>query len=80
MKLPRDISGNKLAKLLKKYNYDITRQTGSHVRLTTNLKGEHHITIPNHDSIKIGTINNILNDVSQHLEISKQDLIRELFG
>lgn len=80
MKLPRDISGNKLAKLLKKYNYDITRQTGSHVRLTTNLKGEHHITIPNHDSIKIGTINSILNDVSQHLKMSKQDLIQELFG
>ena len=80
MKIPRDISGNKLAKLLKKYNYDITRQTGSHIRLTTTLKGEHHITIPSHDSLKIGTINNIFNDVSQHLEIDKQDLIEELFG
>ncbi len=45
MKLPRDLSGENLAKLLKKYGYEITRQTGSHIRLTTNLKGEHHITL-----------------------------------
>ncbi len=32
-KIPRDISGLKLAKLLEKYNYRITRQTGSHIRL-----------------------------------------------
>ncbi len=40
------ISGSELAKLLKKYGYEITRQTGSHIRLTTSVKGEHHITIP----------------------------------
>ena len=37
MKLPREISGEELAKLLKKYDYAITRQTGSHIRLTTIL-------------------------------------------
>jgi predicted RNA binding protein YcfA (HicA-like mRNA interferase family) len=46
MKLPREISGEELAKLLKKYGYETTRQTGSHMRLTTTLQGEHHITIP----------------------------------
>jgi len=35
MKLPRDISGEELAKLLRKYGYKVTRQTGSHMRLTT---------------------------------------------
>jgi len=45
MKLPREISGTEIAKLLKKYGYEVTRQTGSHLRLTTVLKGEHHITI-----------------------------------
>lgn len=42
MKLPRDIGGEELAKLLSRYGYEITRQTGNHFRLTTTLKGEHH--------------------------------------
>ncbi len=46
MKLPRDLSGEELAKLLKKYGYEVTRQTGSHMRLTTHVNGVHHITNP----------------------------------
>jgi len=42
MKIPRDMSGEKLAKLLSKYGYHITRQTGSHMRLTTEKNGGHH--------------------------------------
>jgi len=34
MKIPRDISGEELARLLKKYGYEVTRQKGSHIRLT----------------------------------------------
>ncbi len=48
MRLPRDVSGEDLASHLRKYDYEITRQTGSHLRLTTYRKGEHHITIPFH--------------------------------
>ncbi len=44
MKLPRDISGTELAKALGRYGYTVTRQTGSHLRLTTQTDGEHHIT------------------------------------
>ena len=80
MKIPRDLSADELIKLLKKkYNYEITRQTGSHIRLTTNQKGEHHITIPRHNFLKIGTLNNILSDIAVRLEKEKQDLIKELF-
>jgi predicted RNA binding protein YcfA (HicA-like mRNA interferase family) len=79
MKLPREISGVELAKLLKKYGYEVTRQVGSHIRLTTTLKGEHHITIPAHKSLKIGTLSGILNDVAAHYKIDKSDLIKELF-
>jgi predicted RNA binding protein YcfA (HicA-like mRNA interferase family) len=50
MKLPREISGEELARRLEKYGYQITRQTGSHMPLTTTLQGEHHITI-HHTSI-----------------------------
>jgi predicted RNA binding protein YcfA (HicA-like mRNA interferase family) len=51
MKLPRDLSGDELAVLLRKYGYVVTRQTGSHMRLTTSQSGEHHITIPRHASL-----------------------------
>jgi len=38
MKLPRDISGEELASLLTKYGYKVTRQTDSHLGLTSTLK------------------------------------------
>jgi predicted RNA binding protein YcfA (HicA-like mRNA interferase family) len=53
MRIQRDIEGDELAKLLRKYGYEITRQTGGHIRLTTTLKGEHHITIPKHKPMKV---------------------------
>jgi len=79
MKLPRGISGVELAKLLKKYGYEITRQTGSHIQLTTTAKGEHHITIPAHKNLKIGTLSGILSDIAIHFKVDKGDLIKELF-
>jgi predicted RNA binding protein YcfA (HicA-like mRNA interferase family) len=79
MKLPRDISGQELAKLLSKYGYQVTRQTGSHIRLTTGQKGEHHITIPAHKELRVGTLSAILIDVADHLDISREELIQELF-
>jgi len=78
-KLPRDLSGNDLIAHLKKLGYEQTRQVGSHVRLTTREKGGHHITIPSHDPLKIGTLSNILKGIAAHFEISKEDLINRLF-
>lgn len=79
MRVPRDISGVTLAKLLTNYGYLITRQTGSHLRLTTEKNGTHHITIPNHDPLKIGTLNNIIGDVADHMELTKNDIVSEMF-
>ena len=79
-KIPRDIPAKVLVNLLKKFAYIPVRQTGSHIRLLSNYKGtEHKITVPDHCYIKIKTLNNILNDVSQYLEISKEELIENLF-
>jgi predicted RNA binding protein YcfA (HicA-like mRNA interferase family) len=80
MKLPRDISGEGLARILGRSGYKVTRQTGSHLRLTTMQKGEHHITIPRHAPLKIGTLSKILADVACHLEIPKEQLAAELFA
>jgi predicted RNA binding protein YcfA (HicA-like mRNA interferase family) len=80
MKLPRNISGAELARALRKLGYAITRQSGSHLRLTTSERGQHHITVPNHSPIKVGTLSGILGDVARHFEISRDELIERLFG
>ncbi|NLT71545.1 MAG: type II toxin-antitoxin system HicA family toxin [Verrucomicrobiaceae bacterium] len=60
MKLPRDVDGTGLAKDLRKLGYEITRQKGSHIRVTTQAGGEHHEVIPAHRPIKPGTLASIL--------------------
>lgn len=80
MRIPRDIGGADLAQLLKRYGYVITRQTGSHMRLTTQQGGEHHVTIPQHQPLRVGTLNSILKDVADHLKMERDDLIESVFG
>lgn len=75
-KVPRNVSGQQLIKIFAKYGYEVTRQKGSHIRLSN--KGEHHITVPNHDPLKLGTLNSILSDVAEHLKINKEDLLKGL--
>jgi predicted RNA binding protein YcfA (HicA-like mRNA interferase family) len=67
-----------LAAFLKKYDYGISRQTGSHMRLTTLRQGEHHVTIPAHQALKVGTLEGIVNAVAGHLQMDKTDLLKEL--
>lgn len=80
MKLPRDLSSQDLVKALKVFGYEVSHQTGSHIRLTTQEKGEHHLTIPAHNPLKVGTLNAILRDVSNHLQVKREDLLNQLFG
>ncbi len=78
MRLPRDWGGETLAKLLRRYGYEVTRQTGSHMRLTTRLGGEHHVTIPRHSPLRVGTLNAVLKDVAEHLGMTRDELLEEL--
>ncbi len=80
MKLPRDVSGAQLAKLLARLGYRVSRQTGSHIRLTCELPKQHHVTIPNHDDLRLGTLAAILADVASHHGLSREGLIEKLFG
>ena len=74
MNLPRSLSGKELIKALDKLGYLPTRQVGSHIRLTTKQNGTHHVTVPNHKPIKVGTLSNILKDVASHFEKSKDEI------
>lgn len=81
MKVPRDLSGFELSRLLRRYGYEVTRQVGSHLRLTSNIRGaQHHITVPAHKNLKLGTVISILSEVSAYLRLSRSDVERELFG
>lgn len=80
MRLPRDLSGDQLVKALGRLGYEVTRQTGSHMRLTTQQGGEYHVTIPKHDPLRMGTLSGVLSDVARHCQKERSELIRELFG
>jgi predicted RNA binding protein YcfA (HicA-like mRNA interferase family) len=77
-KLPA-ISGQRLITLLISIGYQIVRQRGSHIRLEKNTPaGTHKITIPNHNPVAKGTLNDILVKVSVWNQVSKEDLIDKL--
>ena len=79
MKLPRDLSGQDLVRTLKKLGYEVTHQTGSHIRWTTQKQGEHHITIPAHNPLKVGTLKAILRDIGNHFQLNRDELLNQLF-
>ena len=78
MRIPRDLSGADLAKALRAFGYERTRQDGSHIRLTTMLGGQHHLTIPNHVVVKVGTLRSILKAVANHNGLQLAEVIRRL--
>jgi predicted RNA binding protein YcfA (HicA-like mRNA interferase family) len=78
MKLPRDVSGPDLVKALRKLGYQIDRQRGSHIRVTTQEGGEHHEVVPNHKPIRPGTLSSLLKSVAAHHKMSVDDLLRKL--
>ncbi|KTB47711.1 putative periplasmic or secreted lipoprotein [Dehalogenimonas alkenigignens] len=81
MRLPRDVGGEDLALRLSRFGYLIVRQTGSHLRLTSSRTGrDHHVTIPVHKPLRLGTLNSILTEVAGYLEMEKEDLIAALFA
>ncbi len=80
MSIPNDMTGDELVKRLTRQGYRITRQKGSHLRLTTNRGGTHHITIPKHNPLKVGTLNGIINDIASHQKKSKKQVMEDLFN
>jgi predicted RNA binding protein YcfA (HicA-like mRNA interferase family) len=81
LKLPRDLSGEELARLLRRFGYEVTRQTGSHIRLTSAIKDfEHHLTVPAHKELRVGTLAQILTDAASYLQMTREQLAEDLFG
>lgn len=62
------------------FGYEETRRSGSHARLTTAQGGEHHITVPMHDALRIGTLGGIVDEVAAHFGLERDQVIDRLFG
>ena len=78
MRFPRDVSGRQLVRLLERHGYEVVRQSGSHIRLTHAGNPQHHLTVPDHDPVKIATAQGIISDAAKHLGVSRDDLATEL--
>ena len=78
MKLPRDLNGADLLNALLRLGYEATRQRGSHVRVTTQVDGEHHEVIPMHRPIRTKTLSSILKSVAAHHRLSVEELLYRL--
>ena len=78
MKLPRNLGAGQLIKALRVLGYSIDHQRGSHIRIVTQLKGQHHETIPNHNPIKVGTLAHILQNIARHHNVTVEDLLSRL--
>lgn len=78
-KRPRDLSASELARRLKAFGYRVTRQTGSHMRLTTERQGQHHITIPAKRNLTIGKINAVVWELVRHFGLPRDEVAHALF-
>jgi predicted RNA binding protein YcfA (HicA-like mRNA interferase family) len=76
--MPRNVSGSDLIKSLQVLGYEISRQLGSHIRLTTKLDGEYHITVPNHSPLRLGTFKSILKLGAAHHALTIEELLEKL--
>jgi predicted RNA binding protein YcfA (HicA-like mRNA interferase family) len=78
VRLPRDWGEEKLAQHLLRFGYEVTRQTGSHMRLTTHQGGEHHVTIPRPSPLRVGTLNGHPQRRSRHFYIERNGALEDI--
>ena len=80
MRLPRDLGApNSLPSCVATATRSPVKQEA--IRLTSRLKStEHHVTIPRHEPLRVGTLSAILADVASYLETSRSELVADLFG
>jgi predicted RNA binding protein YcfA (HicA-like mRNA interferase family) len=79
LKTPRQVDGAELTRALRVLGYEQVRQDGSHIRLTTQLNGTHHVTVPNHRTLKLGTLlRGVLKPVAAHHGLTVEELVNKL--
>ena len=76
MKLPRDLSGAELIKLLcKHHGCQRVNQEGSYVILEADSPHHNRLAVPDHNPLRVGTLNAILRTVAEVKGIAKEDIL-----
>ncbi|MFM8719928.1 MAG: type II toxin-antitoxin system HicA family toxin [Chthoniobacterales bacterium] len=70
-KLPRDLSGQDIAKALQRLGFEIVRQRGSHIRLK---HGARRVTVPNHGEVNVRTLSSILDQAGLTIDELQEEL------
>ena len=79
MKLPCDLSGATLIKLLvREFGYRRVNQVGSHIILETDTPRSHRLSVPDHSPLRIGTLNSILRAVASAQNVEREDILKRL--
>jgi len=78
VRLPRDLSGREFGRLLTKLGYEQSHQRGSHMRFTCS-DPEHSLTIPDHSSLRPGTLSSLLRQVMEHHGLTREELLERIF-
>ena len=79
MKLPRDLSGAELVKVLcRDFGYRKINQEGSHMILQTDTPRSHRLSVPDHSPLRTGTLNAILRSVATVKGVDKSELLERL--
>jgi predicted RNA binding protein YcfA (HicA-like mRNA interferase family) len=79
MRLPRDIGGRELVKVLvRHWGYRQVNQEGSHIILQTEEPEHHRLSVPDHHPLRIGTLNGILRAVAAAKRVTRDDIVDSL--
>ena len=79
MKVPRDLSGADLVKALcRHWDYRQVNQEGSHIILETDAPGHQRLSVPNHNPLRVGTLNGIVRVVAVHKGVDRQTVLDSL--
>ena len=79
-RIPRGLSGRRFNEYAAKLGYSYTRGNSSHMIITTIMDGEFSVCVPDHKELSLGTLSDLLTDMSRHHGLSKTEIIKLLFG
>ena len=79
MKLPRDLDGRALVKVLcRDWGYRFVHQEGSHIILQTDTPTHQRLPVPDHSPLRTGTLSAILRLVATHHGVEREAILRGL--
>ena len=79
MKLPRELHGRDLARVLcARWDYRQVNQAGSHIILQTETPRHHRLSVPDHKPLRIGTLAAILRQVAAAKGVMRGDILATL--